>query len=161
MPLDEDGNLTLPASTPAVQDLISPPVEAPDTRWVTTTTPLVEDHGTPQPLMKPMFDYVLIRPDPSAATSQGGIFIPEGQRQDRSTGVVLAVGEGRLIVSLPSEPRGRCHVEPLRVKEGDHVFYSGYAAIKVSNDTDGKPETLLMFKEDDIIAILPPPVSPQ
>ena len=54
----------------------------------------------------------------------------------------MAIGEGK------KSPKG--HIEPMNVKEGDHVLFGEYSGqpVVVGN------ESLLMMREPDIIGIL-------
>ena len=54
----------------------------------------------------------------------------------------MASGEGK------KSPKG--HIEPMNVKEGDHVLFGEYSGQKVT--VDG--EELLMMREPDVIGIL-------
>ena len=58
------------------------------------------------------------------------------------SGIIVAIGEGK------KSPKG--FLEPMNVKEGDHVLFGEFSGQKVT--VDG--EELLMMREGDIIGIL-------
>lgn len=79
--------------------------------------------------MKPTRNHVLIKPDPIADTSGGGIFIGAVPPPLHRTGEVVALGDG-------------CEM----VKPGDRVMYMPRRAV----DTDGLH---MVNEEDDIFYI--------
>lgn len=74
-------------------------------------------------------------------TTAGGLYIAPGSKEKPQTGVVLAVGEGRI------NNKGQ-HL-PMPVKEGDRVLYGKYGGTEV--DVDG--EAVLILRADDIYAV--------
>ncbi len=98
--------------------------------------------GTKQRL-QPLGDRVVVRRDEEQEKTAGGIFLPDNAKNKPSRGVVVSVGEGRL---LDDGSRS-----PLQVKEGDRVVFSTYAG----SDTFsiGEDEVILL-REDDILAVV-------
>jgi chaperonin GroES len=92
--------------------------------------------------LQPLGDRVVIEREESEERTAGGIYLPDTAKEKPSRGVVVAVGDGRL---LKDGTRA-----PMQVKKGDHVLFSSYAGdtIKIGDD-----EYLLM-REDDVLAIL-------
>ena len=63
--------------------------------------------------MKPLRDFVLIKPCASDEVTEGGLFIPESARERSSKAEVVEVGNGTR------------HIE-MEAKKGDKIFrYSG------------------------------------
>jgi chaperonin GroES len=59
--------------------------------------------------MKPIRNYVLVKPFPADEVSEGGIFVPESARQDSSKVYVVAVGNGTA-------------EKPMRLKPGQTAY---------------------------------------
>lgn len=129
-----------------------------------SSPPLQSVEPLPRPTIVPMFDRVLVLPDP-VITQIGGVMLPNQSQTQRSTGRVIAVGEGRLCIQAAGywgragDPAGtpKCHVEPLRVRVGDHVFYNNYSGVGIQDDPEvegQKPINYLLIQEDDILCIL-------
>lgn len=93
--------------------------------------------------LQPLGDRVVVRRDEEQEKTAGGIFLPDNAKNKPSRGVVVSVGEGRL---LDDGSRS-----PLQVKEGDRVVFSTYAG----SDTFsiGEDEVILL-REDDILAVV-------
>ncbi|MCB1148824.1 MAG: co-chaperone GroES [Chlamydiia bacterium] len=92
---------------------------------------------------KPLGNRVLVK-RAQAATSKGGILLPETAQEKPREGVVLSVGPGK------EDKSGK--VQPLSVKEGDRILFSSYAGTEVKSP-DSEDE-LLILAEDDILGIL-------
>lgn len=93
--------------------------------------------------LKPLADRVVIEPsDEQAATSPGGIIIPDTAKEKPQLGKVVAVGPGR------TTDEGT--VLKMDVKKGDNVVYSKYAGTEY---VDGGTEYLIV-RESDILAIV-------
>ncbi|HAY78540.1 MAG TPA: co-chaperone GroES [Planctomycetaceae bacterium] len=92
--------------------------------------------------LQPLGDRVVVEREESEATTAGGIVLPDSAQDKPSRGIVVCIGDGRL---LDDGTRAE-----LAVKEGDRVIFSSYAgeALKVGED-----EYLLM-REDDILAVI-------
>lgn len=110
--------------------------------------------------MTPMFDRLIVRRDDAVAQTKAGIIIHESAREVPNTGVVLAAGEGRICPATMGHVQSResgmttrsIHVEPLRVKVGDHILFHAYAGSDISDPVTKEP--LIFIQEDDVIAIL-------
>lgn len=92
--------------------------------------------------LQPLGDRVVVQREESEGRTAGGIVLPDSAKEKPQRGVVVSVGEGKL---LDNGTRGT-----LQVKTGDRVLFSAWAGegFKV----DG--EELLLMKEDDILAVL-------
>ncbi len=89
----------------------------------------------------PLTNRVLVRRS-KAATSKGGIILPDSAQEKPKEGVVVAVGPGK------ADDQGR--IEPMQVKVGDRVLFGSYAGTEVKSED----EDMLILTEDDILGIL-------
>ena len=88
--------------------------------------------------IRPLHDRVVVRRSEEETKTAGGIVLPGSAAEKPNTGVVVAVGTGRLL--------DNGEVRPLAVKEGDKVVFG--PSIKI----DG--EDLLMMSESEIYGVL-------
>lgn len=95
--------------------------------------------------VRPIRDFILLRPHQHPETTTGGIYIPKTITDKTQLGTVLRVGPGRVLES------GR-RVEP-EVKAGDVVVYleNTIAQRITPADIDGDP---VLLPEFDIIAVV-------
>jgi chaperonin GroES len=87
--------------------------------------------------LKPLSNCVLIRQDTEKLSDL--IVLPQNKL---FSGIIVAIGEGK--------KSSKGHIEPMNVKEGDHVLFGEFSGQKVTVDN----EELLMMREPDIIGIL-------
>jgi chaperonin GroES len=92
--------------------------------------------------IRPLHDRVLVRRTEEERKSAGGIIIPDNATEKPNRGEIIAAGNGRITDSGD--------VRAMDVKIGDQVLFGQYAGTEVK--VDG--ETLLMMKEEDILAVL-------
>jgi chaperonin GroES len=85
--------------------------------------------------VKPLADRVMVKLEKNEAKTAGGIIIPETAQEKTQTGVVVAVGTDKDVIT---------------VKVGDKVMYDKYAGAQVKIDQDEH----LIVKMADIIAII-------
>jgi chaperonin GroES len=85
--------------------------------------------------VKPLADRVMVKLEKNEAKSAGGIIIPDTAQEKTQTGVVVAVGTDKDVIT---------------VKAGDKVMYDKYAGTQVKIDQDEH----LIVKMADIIAII-------
>ena len=92
--------------------------------------------------IKPLGDHILIRRVEAENMTKGGIVLPDSAKEKPKEGIVLALGDGRL---LDNGERS-----PFQVKLEDRVLFSSYAGteIKVGG------EELLLVREDEILAVI-------
>ncbi|MDG1875726.1 MAG: co-chaperone GroES [Mariniblastus sp.] len=92
--------------------------------------------------LQPLGERIVVEREESLSQTSGGIFLPGSAQDKPSRGVVIAVGDGRLLKDGSKSP--------LQVKPGDQVLFTSYGPdeIKVGED-----EYLLM-REDDVLAII-------
>ena len=91
--------------------------------------------------LKPLGSKVLVKPDPEEEKTKGGIILPDTAKKKSQEGVVVAVGEGKLLENGQRVP--------LSVKVGDRVVFSKYGGTEV--EIDG--EEYIILDEDSIYAI--------
>ncbi len=108
------------------------------------------DSPTPVPeceryAITPLYDRVLVRRE-EAAEARRGIVIADTIKQKPQRGIVLAVGNGRIIPGLDH------YIAPI-VAPGQRVLFGMYAGVEVELDSDGR-ETALILREDEIIAVV-------
>ena len=92
--------------------------------------------------IKPLHDRVVVERVEAEEKTASGIVLPGAAAEKPDMGIVLAVGEGKLLDS------GIRH--PLCVKVGDKVLFGKYAGQAVK--LDGKE--VLVVREDDILAVV-------
>ena len=87
--------------------------------------------------LKPLSNCVLIRQDIEKLSEL--IVLPQSKL---FIGIIVAIGEGKKNL--------KGFIEPMNVKEGDHVLFGEHSGQKVTIDG----EELLMMREPDVIGIL-------
>lgn len=93
-------------------------------------------------MIKPLGDRIIIRVPAVSETTKSGIFLPTATKEKPNRGVVIAVGQGRLL-----ENGNR--IVPT-VKVDDNIIFSSYAGTELV--VDG--ESLLLLSENDVLAII-------
>jgi chaperonin GroES len=92
--------------------------------------------------VQPIGDRVLVERETSESTTLGGIVLPDSAKDKPSRGIVLSVGDGKLLENgQRSTPQ---------VKVGDRVLFTTYGPEEFKL---GDEEYLLM-REDDILAVI-------
>ena len=91
--------------------------------------------------LKPLGDRVIIKQDDAEQTTASGLYIAQETKEKPSSGVVLAVGEGKV-----SDAGERL---PMPVAVGDRVVYGKFAGQEIENEG----EKVVILLADDIIAI--------
>lgn len=95
-----------------------------------------------KPKIKPLFDYVLIRPLENEKVTSSGIFIPDTAKEKPQIGEVMAIGPGQLT------PDGK--LSPMVVKAGNQVMYKKWGG----NEVKVGSEEWLLVEQKDIMAIV-------
>lgn len=91
--------------------------------------------------LKPLGDRVIIKQDEAAEATASGLYIAHETKEKPSSGVVLAVGEGKV-----SDAGERL---PMPVAVGDRVIYGKFAGQEIENEG----EKVIILRAEDIIAI--------
>lgn len=96
--------------------------------------------------LKPMYNMVLVKPNPINYVSKGNIIATETQTRavNMQTGKVIAVGHGMIT------PEG--NIVPLQVKVGDTIMFLRGTGIQIKDKIDA--EELFMFKETELFGIV-------
>ncbi len=92
--------------------------------------------------LQPLGDRIVVEREESQETTAGGILLPESAKDKPSRGVVVSVGDGKIL-----RDGTRC---PLQLKKGDHVIFSAYGPDEISVGN----ETFLLMREDDVMAVI-------
>ncbi len=93
--------------------------------------------------LKPLSDRVVVSPaEEEAATSPGGIIIPDTAKEKPQQGSIVAVGPGRTTDEGTLIEMG--------VNVGDTVIYSKYAGTEYTQNGND----YLILRESDILAIV-------
>ena len=92
--------------------------------------------------IRPVGDRVVVKPAAREEVTKSGIVIPDTAKEKPQEGVVIAVGNGRL---LDNGDRS-----PIDVAEGDRVLFAKYGGTEFKLDG----EDYLVLKENDILAIV-------
>lgn len=92
--------------------------------------------------IKPLFDFVLLKPLASEEVTPSGIVLPDSVKEKPQMGVVVAVGPGAYSVE------GK--LMPMVVKVGQKVMYKKWGG----NETKVGTEEWLIVEQKDIMAIV-------
>ena len=95
-----------------------------------------------KPSIRPLFDYVLIRPVGHETTTPSGIVLPDSVKEKPQIGEVMAVGPGW------HNTDGK--VFPLVVKVGQKVLYKKWGGNEVKVGT----EEWLLIEQKDVMAVM-------
>ncbi len=90
----------------------------------------------------PLNDRLLVKRTESEETSAGGIIIPDTAKEKPLQGVVVAVGNGKLLKDG--------NRRNLTVGEGDRILFGKYSGDEV--ELDGTKH--LILREDEVLAII-------
>ncbi len=92
--------------------------------------------------LQPLGERIVVQREESEETTAGGIVLPDSAKEKPARGVVVAVGDGKLL-----EDGSRAASQ---LRAGDRVLFSSYAGEPVEDDD---VEYLLM-REDDVLAVI-------
>ncbi len=92
--------------------------------------------------IRPLHDRVIVRRTEEEKTTTSGLIIPDSATEKPSKGEVVAAGNGKV------DNNGK--LVKLDVKVGDQVLFGEYAGTEIKANN----ETLLVMREDDIVAII-------
>ena len=92
--------------------------------------------------VRPLHDRILIRRIEETENIKGGIIIPDTAKEKPQEGVVVAVGNGKIL-----DDGSRLSLE---VKEGDHILFGKYSG----TDIKIEGEEYLILREDEVLGIL-------
>jgi chaperonin GroES len=92
--------------------------------------------------IRPLADRVVVKRIKEEEKTKGGIIIPDTAKEKPVEGIVIVVGNGKVLKD------GK--IRPLDVKAGDHVLFGKYSGTEVK--LDGEEHVIL--REDDLLAVL-------
>ena len=92
--------------------------------------------------IKPLFDYLLIKPDEKETTLPSGIVIPDSAKEKPQEGEVVAVGPGT------KDKDG--NLVPVEVNVGDTVMYKKWGGTEIQMGG----EDYILVKQEDLLAVL-------
>ena len=90
----------------------------------------------------PLHDRILVRRVEEAATTRGGIIIPDSAKDKPQEGEVISTGHGR------TNDEGKTF--PLAVAENDRILFGKYSGSEIRIDG----EELLIMREDEVLGVL-------
>lgn len=90
----------------------------------------------------PLYDKVVVKRAEAEEKTKGGIVLPETAKEKPKEGIVIEVGDGKL---LENGERAK-----FQVKKGDRVIFTSYAGTEIRLDG----EEYLIMSEDDILAVI-------
>ena len=90
----------------------------------------------------PLGDRVLVKRVEADEKTKGGIILPDTAKEKPREGVVIAVGNGKLLESGSRQA--------MSVKPRDRVLFSSYSGSEIKLDGD----ELLILGEDEILAVI-------
>lgn len=100
--------------------------------------------------IKPLFDYVLIRPVETETKTPSGIVLPDTAKEKPQVGEVMAVGPGKSYSDDSCCGGGKLKNEEMVVKVGDKVLYKKWGG----NEVKVGMEEWLLIEQKDIMAIV-------
>jgi chaperonin GroES len=92
--------------------------------------------------IRPLNDKILVKRVEAEEKTKGGIVLPDTAKEKPKEGVVMSVGNGKL---LESGERAK-----FQVKEKDRVIFSSYAGTEIKLDG----QEYLIMSEDDVLAVV-------
>ena len=92
--------------------------------------------------IKPLGDKVIVRRLEAEEKTAGGIVLPDSAKEKPKRGVILAVGNGRL---LDDGTRSE-----MQVSKNDEVLFTSYAGTEIKVDGDD----YMIMDESDILGII-------
>ena len=92
--------------------------------------------------VRPLHDRVLVKRIEEKETVKGGIIIPDSAKEKPQEGLVVAVGNGKILDNGTKVS--------LDVKEGDHILFGKYSG----SDIKIEGEEYLILREDEVLGIL-------
>ena len=91
--------------------------------------------------IRPIQDRVVVKRSKELETTEGGLYIVPDARQKSVEGIVLAVGNGKVLTDGT--------LRPLDVKEGDRVLFGKHTGTEVKIDGEDQ----LILREDEILGV--------
>ena len=99
--------------------------------------------------IKPLHDWVVIRPVESEERTAGGIFIPEAAKEKPQWGIVESAGTGRYETE-EKDVKAKKKFVSTELKAGDNVLFERYMAKEFTVDH----EKVVMVRESAVLGTL-------
>ena len=90
----------------------------------------------------PLGDRVLVKRVEADEKTKGGIILPDTAKEKPKEGIVVAIGNGRMLESGDRQP--------MSVKKKDRVLFSSYAGSEIKLDG----VDYLIMGEDEVLAVI-------
>lgn len=100
--------------------------------------------------IKPLFDYVLIKPLEGETKTPSGIVLPDSAKEKPQMGEVMAVGPGDDCCGCCEEGEEKCECSNMVVKVGQKVLYKKWGG----NEVKVGSEEWLLIEQKDIMAVI-------
>ena len=91
--------------------------------------------------IQPLHDRLVVKRIEAEEIVKGGIVIPDTAKEKPQSGVVMAIGKGKIL-------ENGTRIE-MTVKEGDQILFAKYSGTEIK--LDGKE--YLILREDEVLAI--------
>ena len=92
--------------------------------------------------IRPLNDRIIVRRTEEQEQMRGGLYIPDTAKEKPQEGVVIAVGNGKLL-----DNGQRIAID---LKAGDKVLFGKYAGTEIKLDG----EEYLILREDDVLGVI-------
>lgn len=92
--------------------------------------------------IRPLHDRIVVERIPEEEKSLGGIIIPDNAKEKQAEGLVVSVGNGKVLEDGT--------LRPLDMKAGDRVLFGKYAGAEIKIDG----QDLLVLREDDVLGVV-------
>ncbi len=92
--------------------------------------------------IRPLGDKVIVKRVDAEEVTAGGIVLPDSAKEKPKRGIILAIGNGRL---LDDGTRGT-----MQVKKNDEVIFTSYAGTEIKVDGD----EYMIMDESDILGVV-------
>ena len=92
--------------------------------------------------LKPLGDRLVVKAAPHEDMTKGGLVLPDTVKEKPVEGIVVAVGEGKILENGQRQP--------MDVKVDDKVIYSKYSGTEVKLDG----QEFLIISERDVLAVV-------
>ena len=91
--------------------------------------------------IQPLHDRLVVKRIEAKEIVKGGIVIPDTAREKPQSGVVMAIGKGKIL-------ENGTRIE-MTVKEGDQILFAKYSGTEIKLDG----EEYLILREDEVFAV--------
>ncbi len=92
--------------------------------------------------IKPLGDKVIVKRLEAETKTAGGIVLPDSAKEKPKRGIILAIGNGRL---LDDGSRSE-----MQLKKNDEVIFTSYAGTEIKVDGD----ELMIMDESDVLGVI-------